>query len=162
MKKKRQINNRDAAVEDRKYFLKKAYTILNSIIYSYNAWILRPDFLELLETSIKDFILNLYNSRHFTFISVGGDLENLPDDIPLTERIFVDHIETLYAKAQYIQRFIIHQKALRDFKNLVDNDDVKLQRYLDQIIETDNNTILRDMNLIQMRIDAYRRFIELF
>lgn len=160
--KKRNLINRDTAVEDRKHFLKKAYTILTSIIQSYNAWIMRPDFLELLENTVKEFILNLYNSRHFTYISVGGDLENLPDEIPLTERVFVDHIEMIYSKAQFIQRFITHQKALRDFKNRVDNNDVKLQRYLDQIIETDNNTILRDMNLIQMRIDAYRRFIELF
>jgi len=156
------LKNRDVAIEDRKFFLKRAYESLTIITQSYTIWLGQADFLEVLERNVKQMVEFLYNSRHFTYISVGGDLENMSNELPLTERLFLDHIDTIYLKAQFILRFISHQKVLRHFKTLVDSGDMKLQRYLDQIIETDNNTILRDLNLIQMRIDAFRRFIELF
>ncbi len=161
MKKKKQLINQKKALQDRQLFLKKAFKNLKEITNSYDNWIKSPEFIEILDEKFDEFLDNIYKARYFTYLSIGSDLENVSPDVSFSEIMFLDLVETLYSMAQYIDRFIRHQKLLRKMKENVNPGNVKLMRYLLQIIETDNNNILREINTIQNRIDIFNRVMDL-
>jgi len=157
--KKRQLVNREISLKDRRFFLEKSIKTLNLIVNSYSEWITKEDFLIKLEKYYSRFLNDLYKARHFTYISVGGDLEHIADHIELSEKLFVNLIETIYSMARYLERFISHQNVLRKFRSSIAIHNYKHQRYLEQIIETDNNSILRELNTILMRMNMFQKFI---
>jgi len=149
------FNNRDLYVRNRDRIFKTAMESIDGLIRKIEKN-LNNDIRELY-SGLDRLVTILEDARYFARLSIGGNNLNPPETISLSERAFVDLIETMYSYSRSTRRIARHELTLLEFsessKKLANN----IKDYIQKTRKQEHNLIFKDLLNMKDRIDVYRK-----
>ncbi|RLC41055.1 MAG: hypothetical protein DRH51_04070 [Candidatus Coatesbacteria bacterium] len=150
------FKNRDLYVKYRNKAFSKAIGIKDDIIRRIKSNS-GNDIQELYQLLDK-LVSVLEDARYCARLSIGGNNIDPPETITVSERAFVDLIETMYSYARSTRRMARHELTLLEFskssKKLANN----IYNYVKEANESEHNLILKNLQNITDRIELYRKY----